>query len=513
MIVRPDLILLSLLLGACSGAEFAGSGASSATDGKDQKTMEQPSEVAGGFGLACEPSELSEDPAVSGIGCIVADKSGNKFKDSMTLKLEILVTNGDSKVDATLSAYEEPFSFKFTIPKTEASNVMILSKFTTPEDSATAVLEKNYKLTDVLSNPITDTSASPGGNDSTAPDDDTTATTPPPIIGAPDAPTLVPPTGAYESTQSVVMSTATPGSTIHFTEDSSTPTCSSKQYVSAVQISDNAKIKAISCLPGAPNSTVTVRRYIFSCGDSTSSCYGPMGANLPEGSILTVTGAGLGGKSVRVKYVKADSTCVDAPDARCFRVWQDVNSNKIINASGIWSSANTWQKKLSPDGKSKTATDFTAINQLAGRVCPPNVYVNDSDKFVRNRCLYYQKDNGQKQPFLGLWCAAGERWFKGNVKSCSDHGMRIPTLYETNATGTSPAGRPYPTSNSGDQMPEFAGAKGMPTPRGAWTATTYWDARGCLNNYFTVSTFQNGVTEQSNFTIHMEYPLLCVLPQ
>jgi hypothetical protein len=427
-------------------------------------------------------------------------------------------------VDATLSAYEEPFSFKFTIPKTEVSNVMILSKFTTPEDSATAVLEKNYKLTDVLSNPITDASPSPGGNGSTVPDEDTTATTPPPIIGAPDAPTLVPPTGAYASTQSIIMSTATPGSTIHYTDDGSAPSCSSKHYVGAVQISANTKIKAISCLPGASNSTVTVRRYIFSCGDATSSCYGPMGANLPDGSILPVTGALVGGNPVRVKYIKADSTCVDAPDARCFRVWQDVNSNKIINASGIWSSANTWQKKLAADGKSKTTNDFTAISQLAGRVCPPNVYVNDSNKFTTNRCLYYQKDNGirhsQNIPmhnptgtFLGLWCSAGEKWFKGNVSSCSTHGMRVPTVYETNATGTFPAGRPYPTSDSGQQMPIFAGAKGMPTPSGAWTATTYFDSRGCMNTYFTVSTFQNGVVDKSNHTIFMEYPLLCVLPQ
>lgn len=157
LIFRSSLILFLLSLAACSGADFAGSSASSATDGNDQKNTEQPTDIAGGFGLACEPSELTEDPSVSAIGCKFADKSGNKFKDTATLKLIIIVSNGASSVDATMSAYEDPTSFRFTIAKTEASNVTILSKFTTPDNPGNVVLEKNYKLTDVLSIPINDT--------------------------------------------------------------------------------------------------------------------------------------------------------------------------------------------------------------------------------------------------------------------------------------------------------------------------------------------------------------------
>ena len=157
MNVRSDLILFSLLLGACSGAEFAGSGASSATDGNDQKNTEQPSDVAGGFGLTCNSSDSTISTDVL-IGCTFASKTdGAKFNDSTNIKLLVSVKNSGSDLPVTMSAAADPQNFSFSVPKEEIQNITIRSTFVDPSNG-------NKTLTDIaenLSNVLLSTSAPP----------------------------------------------------------------------------------------------------------------------------------------------------------------------------------------------------------------------------------------------------------------------------------------------------------------------------------------------------------------
>ena len=60
------------------------------------------------------------------------------------------------------------------------------------------------------------------------------------------APIFSPAPGSYTSAQSVTLSTPTPGASIHYTTDGSTPTASSTLYSKAITVSATETIKALS---------------------------------------------------------------------------------------------------------------------------------------------------------------------------------------------------------------------------------------------------------------------------
>ncbi len=86
------------------------------------------------------------------------------------------------------------------------------------------------------------------------------------------APTFSPATGTYYEPQSVTLSCTTPGSTIYYTTDGSTPTTSSAEYSSAITVSETTTIKAIATADGMdPSSIATAAYTIASSGGNTGS--------------------------------------------------------------------------------------------------------------------------------------------------------------------------------------------------------------------------------------------------
>ncbi len=75
------------------------------------------------------------------------------------------------------------------------------------------------------------------------------------------APTFSPAAGTYYEPQSVTLSCTTPGSTIYYTTDGSTPTTSSTEYTSAITVSENTTIKAIATADGMDPSPVASATY------------------------------------------------------------------------------------------------------------------------------------------------------------------------------------------------------------------------------------------------------------
>lgn len=69
-------------------------------------------------------------------------------------------------------------------------------------------------------------------------------------------PTFNPGGGTYTGTQSVSISDSTPGNTIYYTKDSSTPTTGSTKYTSPISVSSTTTIKAIATASGYNQSAV-----------------------------------------------------------------------------------------------------------------------------------------------------------------------------------------------------------------------------------------------------------------
>jgi hypothetical protein len=77
------------------------------------------------------------------------------------------------------------------------------------------------------------------------------------------APVIEPAPGTYIDEVSVVMSTPTPGATIHYTTDGSTPTESDQAYTGAFPLTEDTILSARAFAPGTTPSTVTTAEYII----------------------------------------------------------------------------------------------------------------------------------------------------------------------------------------------------------------------------------------------------------
>lgn len=81
----------------------------------------------------------------------------------------------------------------------------------------------------------------------------------------PAAPTFSPGSGTYSSPQSVTLSDVTPGATIYYTTDGSTPTISSTVYSSPILVSSTTTtIQAMAVASGYVKSPVAIGIYVFS---------------------------------------------------------------------------------------------------------------------------------------------------------------------------------------------------------------------------------------------------------
>jgi len=115
------------------------------------------------------------------------------------------------------------------------------------------------------------------------------------------APTFAPAGGSYSSAQTVTLSSATPGASIYYTLDGSTPTTSSSLYSAPVTIGTTTTVKAIAAKSGFVTSSVSTAVYTISGGGSGSINFaggfaaGGMifnGATVLNGTRLRLTDAG-----------------------------------------------------------------------------------------------------------------------------------------------------------------------------------------------------------------------------
>jgi hypothetical protein len=203
-----------------------------------------------------------------------------------------------------------------------------------------------------------------------------------------------------------------------------------------------------------------------------------------------------------------------------FKIWKENGgSGRILNSSGLV--GNGWQKQLTRAGTAFGATDFTTGSNIAGRVCPAHVFLSHSSMTATGRCLYYDSGNAAQaldaasgtlgEDRLVAWTNAssargtGASYYEGNIKTCADKGMRLPTAYET----TMPAPSDLPDGDS--ITPTFATTNGVPSTVGStFTASasktgTYYDA----NQYITWND-SNGFALAQSWTTQNQ--VRCVLP-
>lgn len=502
-------LTIALLLAGCSGDELASSRIGSGGEKRGQtsgSTVAREIGVAGSLGLICVESEASPDQTIANLRCKFLTSDGKKFKEGNDLVYQLSVKNGGIIIPHQVLGVDDSYSFTFSAQKAHLASIVISAKFTNPTTSNSLVLDKTFDL--------------------------------PSVIGTLQ---FSPAAGVFATPQTVSIRTSTTGAVIVYTDDGSMPNCGSKPYNSAIMIRVNTTIKAVTCIAGSPASVPLTQTYVFSCGSSGYGCYDlPNLQALEDGFKIPISGQ----PSVLVQLVKADPACNDmlAHNFRCFRVWKDSGSGKILNASGMWSSTNNWQRALATDGKSKSTSFFTTAEQLGGRACPVNVYINDSNQMATGQCLYYQKwqptrylvrswpPGSWESKFLTWAQGCRQTWYQDNALACSEIGMRLPTIYEPSLTvpqyQLDDLRKTNPPS-SGGVLPVFSEAGFPAGNRGSHPNLEPWDVWTASTKNVMQSTAEGGqscrrewhtavlgsLRSHSGISLSNNPTVQCVLPQ
>jgi hypothetical protein len=89
------------------------------------------------------------------------------------------------------------------------------------------------------------------------------------------APTITPDGGAFTTSVEVTMETTTPGATIYYTLDGSTPDLDSNEYTAPFTINETTTVTAIAFAAGFQDSGTTIVDFTLSSsgGDSSSGCF------------------------------------------------------------------------------------------------------------------------------------------------------------------------------------------------------------------------------------------------
>lgn len=137
------------------------SSSQTAESAKKEDATEQPTDVAGGFGLTCTSKTNHTDIFSADYDCSYLDKSGNNLSDSGDLASKTSVTIGNQPVQVTLRKSDAKNNFTFTTPK--GANVKLISKFAIAKNGDTVMKETIYSLQEVtIYNDVTlDTSGNP----------------------------------------------------------------------------------------------------------------------------------------------------------------------------------------------------------------------------------------------------------------------------------------------------------------------------------------------------------------
>ena len=110
-------------------------------------------------------------------------------------------------------------------------------------------------------------------------------TAPPPTVAIP---TIAPPAGTYTSPQSVTLSDATPGATVYYTTNGTTPTTSSTQYTGPIAVSSSETLEAIGVESGFTNSAVASATYTITPATVATPTFSPATGTYTSAQTVTI---------------------------------------------------------------------------------------------------------------------------------------------------------------------------------------------------------------------------------
>jgi len=108
------------------------------------------------------------------------------------------------------------------------------------------------------------------------------------------APTFSLAAGTYKGVQTVTLSSATPGDTIHYTTDSTLPTSSSPVYSGSLQIAASETVKAIAVEAGTIPSPPSTAKYTITYDTAAAPVFSPLPGTYAGPQMVAITSATAG---------------------------------------------------------------------------------------------------------------------------------------------------------------------------------------------------------------------------
>ena len=104
-------------------------------------------------------------------------------------------------------------------------------------------------------------------------------------------PTFSPAAGTYTSAQTVTVSDATPGATMYYTTNGSTPTTSSTLYSAPISVSATETIKVLAVETGYTNSAVGSAKYTINITTVATPTFSPVAGTYTTAQTVTISDA------------------------------------------------------------------------------------------------------------------------------------------------------------------------------------------------------------------------------
>ena len=264
------------------------------------------------------------------------------------------------------------------------------------------------------------------------------------VSGAVQAPTFSVPAGTYSAAQTVTITDTTPGATIYYSTDGSTPTANSTAYTAPVVVSTSETLQAIAVVAGSSPSAVASAKYVIGLPTAATPTFSVAAGTYSSAQSVSISDSSSGASIYYTTNGSAPTT-----SSTLYTGPITVSSSETINAIAAGSAYSASGVASASYTISASAAATPAFSVASGTYSlAQTVSISDS---TPGATIYYTTNGStpttSSAPYSGPITVSGTETIKA---------IATATNYTTSGVATAT----YTISASAAAMPTFSVASG-----------------------------------------------------